>query len=312
MAPILFKSHKYIVLNFEAYLYAMRIMSGLALLLLTLLSSCFLHSGDKAGEPFSADDPQDKKLKKLQGEWFCVKVQPFFENKEQELEQESELAVFKEDMELSVMEFKDDELLSTSKTYDTYKDGAIHWGFAAPNAIRLSETNAPAFNIVHLAEDTLVIGANLVPASYRAKPVVLASFARISSKKYGDENLFAPGINLWRNIPAAAESREQIVSRLKGMLSYNYVYIRSLYYSSATFINTRKFNMPFVYYNGGIGLKDEIDNKGNFANYFYDKKDATLALGILRDAFSRVEYVRKANYVLEYADFMKALSEKIR
>ncbi|MCH5600904.1 hypothetical protein [Niabella ginsengisoli] len=134
---------------------------------------------------------------------------------------------------------------------------------------------------------------------------------KLDMKELSDIDIFDPSINSWRNMPKAPQTSEQIKETLRGLLNYNNLYIRSLYYSSATYVNTKLFNLPFRYYNGGIGLADKLTDEDPFVRLFHTKDDAYTALQMLRKAFPKTEYERKTNYVLEYAAFMKGLSENL-
>ena len=290
--------------------------SFLLITILYCLSSCKFNfeSQEKKPAPFAASDANDKKLKKVMGEWIIIETQTEASNRDLELLVENELAAYKEYMELNPFAINADGSLYTGATSHTNKLAILRWQFLPPNIIEMPDSEPPSyFEILRLDKDTLYLYATL-PVNEKAKGEVrvLHKLYRIESRKVGGINIFNDSINWWREQPARTESRQEIAERLKAMLQYNYVYIRSLYYAKAPVINTKKFNMPFRYYNGGLALKNEMDSNDSFVDFFYTKEEALIALGMLRDAFPKVEYKRKANYTLEYADYMKGLADVVK
>lgn len=263
-------------------------------------------------EVFSAGEG-DKKIRQIHGEWLVVEVNTSSSDRETELLVENELAAYKEDMELNPMEFRVDSVMITGPTSHTTKLGITHWHFVPSNIIVMGFTgNESFYEVVQLKKDTMVLFSEMPVDNKKGAVRVMNKLLRIDSEKYGGRNIFNDSINWWRVQPSGPENEKAIAARLKAMLEYNYVYIRSLYYSGASFINTKKFNMPFLYYNGGIGLKNEFDAHDTFVDYFYTKEAALIALNKLREAFTKVEYKKKANYILEYAEFMKLLAGAIQ
>ncbi|MFT4092630.1 MAG: hypothetical protein QM640_03235 [Niabella sp.] len=236
----------------------------------------------------------------------------FIQNKKPELQLEDQLKDGKESLELNVLKFNDNKFVIGERNF-THKIDSALWQFVPPNLVHvLGETNDNrAFSIVYLDKDSLVLDLLLPVPDKKEIAKITCRFCRINSKEIGGIDIFNASINQWRIQAKREETVQELAARVRGLLKYDYVYIRSLYYSSVPYINTRKFNLPFIYYNGGVGLKNELDARDNFVDFFYTREDAYKALNLLRNAFPKVQYEKKSNYVLEYAEFMKKLAEVI-
>lgn len=288
----------------------------ICIILLSSTSSCNLNkvsSDTETMKTFHADDENDKQVKKINGEWLIVNVKVEASDRQTELMVENELDTYRGDMELNPIEFKENGKMIIGPTSHTTQLEVLNWTFLPPNFIAMNKDgNESFYEIMSLDADTMILFTELpVAGKSKGKVTVINKLYRIDGKKFGGQPIFSDSINWWRVHPKRSETHSEIAKRLKAMLDFNYVYIRSLYYSEATFINTTKFNMPFMYYNGAIGLKNELDAHDRFMDYFYTKENMMDALQMLREAFPKVEYKKKANYVLEYADFMKDLGSAI-
>lgn len=80
---------------------------------------------------------------------------------------------------------------------------------------------------------------------------------------------------------------------------------------SSYFIGKRVI-LPFEYYQHSIGLSD-FDSTSRFANSFYNSQEAEKAYECLQDLVSILsnDFPSKKNYVVEYADHMAAMAEKV-
>ncbi|WP_008582294.1 hypothetical protein [Niabella soli] len=291
----------------------MRIYLLFTLMVCFATSSCTL-SFRKYKKPFAVESASDPQLKKLVGEWMCTKIVVESNNRAQELEMEDVLSSVREDLELNVIELGAPDSAWTSYRSNGNGYQAMQWEFQPANNINFSADGAPvgSFAIAALEKDTMVLLMQLRPPDGGAgKAVCSCQFTRINSRKIAGMRLYDPAINWWRPQPQKNESHTELVNRLKAMLKFDYVYIRSLYYSAATYIDTKRLNMPFIYYNGGIGLKDYPDGTDSFTNFFYSKENIEEAMHILAKGFGKVQYTKRPNYTLEYAQFMKDLADVI-
>ena len=260
-------------------------------------------------DPFEAESPDDKKLNDLRGTWFCVRTDVVTPDRRAELAFEEELKNYKENMELNVFRFTKGKFLMSMRD-ENHSLISRTWNFVPVNRIKFSETPGGwSFIINYLDKDSMNI--DVVPSLMAGadEPRINCNMVKVDLKEIAGVDIFHPSVNTWRKRPAAPQSEDDIKGVLRSLLNYNSVYIRSLYYASATYVNTKVFNLPFRYYNGGIGLKDVLDDDDPFVGLFHTKEDAYTALRILRNTFSKAEYEKKTHYVLEYAAFMKGLAD---
>lgn len=180
------------------------------------------------------------------------------------------------------------------------------WEFFPPNLIGFKRDDT-VFEIAGLSDSTLTLDLRL---DHQKKTVnVLLACYRIRSRQQG-KDLSHPSFNKWRVKPAVAEDHAAIVQRVVSLLQYDAVYLEAIANSSADYFNTRRFHLPFSYYNGGVGLRN-FDSTSRFAGLFFNTDNAKEAYTLLKENLNVRPYPRIDNYMLAYAAFFKDLAAVI-
>ncbi|ANH80544.1 hypothetical protein A8C56_05660 [Niabella ginsenosidivorans] len=180
------------------------------------------------------------------------------------------------------------------------------WEFFPPNLIGFKHDDM-VFEIAGLSDSTLTLDLRL-DHKKRTVNVLLACY-RVSPQQYG-KALTDPSLNKWRAKPGRAEDPAAIAQRVVSLLQYNAVYLKAIADSRADYFNTRRFHLPFSYYNGGVGLRS-FDSTSQFAGLFFNTENAREAYALLKENLNVRPYPRIDNYMLAYAAFFKDLGEVI-
>lgn len=181
------------------------------------------------------------------------------------------------------------------------------WQLLPPDMIEL-KGGAEVFEIVTLSDSTLTLALRI--DNKKAHADALLACYRVDAGRYGGKDLAHASLNQWRKPAPQPETPVQIAARAAGLLRYDALYLEVLNNSNSDYFNTRKFHLPFSYYNGGMSLKP-FDPASSFATLFYNSEDAKKAHELLKAHFNARPYPREKNYMLAYAAFMRALAEVI-
>lgn len=181
------------------------------------------------------------------------------------------------------------------------------WQLLPPDMIGMQEED-PVWEIVSLSDSLLTLSLRIDHQKKHAD-VLLACY-RVNANRYEGVDLGHASLNRWRQLPQHAETRMEIAARVISLLRYDGVYLQALNNSNSDYFDTRKFHLPFAYYNGGISLK-AFDPASSFAALFYSAADAETAYNLLKEYLDTRPYPREKNYMLGYAGFMKNLAEVI-
>jgi len=242
--------------------------------------------------------------KMIQGSWMIYKVGTR-EATEAQLEPlQDTLTRLRDRFELAVMNIAPRLFITEDSMGRQQQYG---WQLLPPDMIEL-KGGAEVFEIVTLSDSTLTLALRIDNKKTHAD-ALLACY-RVDAERYGGKDLGHPSLNQWRKLPQQPETPVQIASRVAGLLRYDALYLEVLNNSNSDYFNTRKFHLPFSYYNGGMSLKP-FNPASPFAVLFYDSTDARKAHDLLKAHFNTRPYPRDKNYMLAYAAFMKGLAEVI-
>lgn len=274
--------------------------------LILMFAACKSNTNDN-GSNFNAKDINDPQLKTLSGTWKNVEVNPKGIAKSGKSAAGDIFLAEKKGMEYAVLVF------SKKGSYFSTQPGQSHlskWAFEAPNKIKLSGKTANEMIINSISADTLRASYEIMNnQNNTAVGSVDGVWVKLQSNdKYNwdDSTLY-----LWRHIPEAAETDAGIAQRVKSLLNYNAHTANLAFANDAKNINTDKFRLPFMYYNGSIALKKE-SQEDEFSKLFFNAPDAHKAYTILHTAYSKVAYTKTGNFIEEYALFMKKMADAIQ
>ncbi|MBO9593042.1 MAG: hypothetical protein J7599_09035 [Niabella sp.] len=271
------------------------------LLFLWLMSGC----GPAVNTPGGIKTLSPKQIeKKLQGSWLIYKVGTR-EATEAQLEPlQDTLTRLRNRFELTAVNLTPSLFIIEDSTGRQQPHG---WQLLPPDMIEL-KGGAEVFEIVTLSDSTLTLALRIDNKKTHAD-ALLACY-RVDAGRYGGKDLAHASLNQWRTPAPQPETPVQIAARVAGLLRYDALYLEVLNNSNSDYFNTRKFHLPFSYYNGGLSLKP-FDPASSFAALFYDSGDAKKAHELLQTHFNTRPYPREKNYMLGYAGFMKNLAEVI-
>ncbi len=242
--------------------------------------------------------------KKLQGSWLVYKVGTR-EASEKQLEPlQDTLTRLRNRFELTALTIGPHTLLLEDSLGRQQKRT---WQLLPPDMIGMQEEE-PVWEIVSLSDSILTLSLRVDHKKKRAD--VLMACYRVDANRYGGMDLGHATMNRWRPLPQHPETTAQIAARVVSLLRYDAVYLQALNNSNSDYFDTRKFHLPFSYYNGGISLKP-FDPASSFAALFYSTEDAKTAYSLLKEYLDTRPYPREKNYMLGYAGFMKNLAEVI-
>ncbi|MCF3109069.1 hypothetical protein LL912_09795 [Niabella sp. CC-SYL272] len=242
--------------------------------------------------------------KKIQGSWLIYKVGTK-EASEKQLEPLLDtLTRLKNRFELTALTILPHQLFLEDSLGRQQKRT---WKLLPPDMIGMQEEDL-VWEIVGLSDSILTLS---VRVDYKKKHTdALLACYRVNADQYEGVDLGHASLNQWRQPPQGPETRTQVAARVASLLRYDGVYLQALSNSSSDYFDTRKFHLPFSYYNGGIGLK-AFDPSSAFAALFYNAGDAETAYSLLKEYLNTRPYPNEKNYMLAYAGFMKNLAEVI-
>jgi hypothetical protein len=96
------------------------------------------------------------------------------------------------------------------------------------------------------------------------------------------EDPFHPYNNRWRIRPSHPESEKQIMDRLRGCVHFYSLLFGDVYSRGSREISYSGLPCCFQWYNGGIGVPQELDLDSNWINCFYSEKQALTAYHAVR------------------------------
>lgn len=238
------------------------------------------------------------------GNWLIYQIGLKEDYEDQNLLKDT-LSAIKTSNELGTMTIGADYSFLTEDTLG--KQLKKHWQLLPPDMIGFKEDD-DLFEIVKTTDSTLTLSRRI--DTKNGATDVLFACKRIDPEKYNGKDLSTADLNSWRNKPIAAESNEQLAKRITSLLNYNHIYILSISNSPSDYFNTKRFHLPFRYYNGGMGLKD-FDSTTSFSQLFFNGADAKKGYDILKESFNVRDYPKEKDYMLAYAAFMKGMAEVI-
>ncbi|WP_300602265.1 hypothetical protein [Niabella sp.] len=271
------------------------------LLFLCLMSRC----GPVVNAPGGVKGLSSQQIeKKLQGSWLIYKVGTR-EASEKQLEPlQDTLNRLRCRFELTALTILPHTLMLEDSLGRLQKRT---WQLLPPDMIGMREEE-PVWEIVSLSDSILTLSQRVDQKKTHAD-VLLACY-RVNADRYEGVDLGHVSLNRWRQQPAQPETPVQIAARVASLLRYDGIYLQALNSSNSDYFDTRKFHLPFSYYNGGVSLK-AFDSTSAFAGLFYNAGDASIAHGLLKTYLDTRPYPRERNYMLAYAGFMKNLAEVI-
>ncbi|MBZ4187898.1 hypothetical protein [Niabella beijingensis] len=243
--------------------------------------------------------------KKLLGNWLVFKVGTRNATEEQAALLQDTLSRLKDIFELNTF------IVSPGKVVVEDSLGRWQqrtWELLPPDIIGFKEEEN-VFEIVTLSDSILTLSSRIDYKKAHAD-IMLACY-RIKTEGYGDQGLAATALSRWRTKPAKPETPAAIAGRVVSLLQYDGIYLEALNNSGADYFNTRRFQLPFSYYNGGVMLKP-FDSSSRFAGLFFNAGDARTAHGLLKEYFEASPYPEEDNYMLAYSAFMKNLAAAIQ
>ncbi|WP_018630014.1 hypothetical protein [Niabella aurantiaca] len=241
--------------------------------------------------------------KKLQGSWLIYKVGTRKAGEAQLEPLQDTLNRLKDRLELTAVTIAPRRFITEDSTGRLQQQA---WQLLPPDMIGLA--GGEVFEIAVLSDSTLALSLRI--DQKKAHTDALLACYRVDAGKHEGKDLSHPLLNQWRQPPRQAETRAQIASRVVSLLRYDALYLEVLNSSNSDYFNTRKFHLPFSYYNGGMGMK-AFDPASPFAALFYNSGDARKAYELLKENFNVRPYPRIKNYMLAYAAFMKDLAAVI-
>ncbi|WP_143019651.1 hypothetical protein [Niabella drilacis] len=242
--------------------------------------------------------------KKLQGSWVVYKVGTREAAEDRLKPLQDTLSRLRNRFELTALTIGPRLFITEDSTG---KQQQRTWQLLPPDMIE-TKGGAELFEIVSLSDSILTLSLRI--DNKRTHADALLACYRVDPERYEGKDLAHASLNQWRQHPQQPETPVQIASRLTSLLRYDALYLEVLNNSNSDYFNTRRFHLPFSYYNGGMGLKD-FDPASQFAALFYDGRDAEKAYGLLKEYFNTRPYPRIENYMQAYAGFMKNLAEVI-
>ncbi len=140
------------------------------------------------------------------------------------------------------------------------------------------------------------------------------TMCKIHPEWNSEKSLFCDELNIWRNRNKKIESEKEVKLKLKSLLAYNSIYLRSIFCSNYHAVNTRFLHLPFDYYRDGVLLKNR-DDAENFSELFIDGNNVTYAYETLKEASSTIKYPKnkiKSDFILEYAMYFDSIQTRIK
>jgi hypothetical protein len=104
--------------------------------------------------------------------------------------------------------------------------------------------------------------------------VFLQLSAQAIVHKQPEKDPLHPSNNRWRIRPAKPETAEQIRSRVKGCVHFFALYFRDNHLRQETDISFIGLPCCFIWYNGGIGIQNEMDLDRKWIACFYSEAQA--------------------------------------
>jgi hypothetical protein len=170
------------------------------------------------------------------------------------------------------------------------------------------------YEVVNFKNETLKLNYCSLDSMNNPADNLYFTLCRIHPEKYTQQSLFSEDLSAWRYKAKKHETDQAIKQRLKSLLLYNSIYIRSIYNSSYQALNTKHLHLPFDYYSNNMLFKTKL-NSDNFNMLFNDSSDASKAYQLLIDASAHIKYPKtstKDDYILEYAMYMDSLANRIK
>jgi len=123
--------------------------------------------------------------------------------------------------------------------------------------------------------------------------------------------LFGKESNRWRLRSLKPESEKELKIRLAAMLKYYSDYYNLVAREASYFISSR-VEIPFKYYQHAIELRP-LTVESSFHRFFFDSTQAIQAFDYIKKGMRQIgtNLTRGENFVTEYADYLKMLSEVI-
>lgn len=210
------------------------------------------------------------------------------------------------------------EFLADGEKIESYsqdlKTSKLKWYFKTNDTlVEYNDQYYRKFEVLNFKNETLKLKYFVVDSNSIITDVFYFTLCKIHPEKYSSQSLFSKELSLWREKTSQKESQLQLKLKLKSLLNYNSVYLRSIYYSNYRALNTKHLHLPFDYYSNSMLFKTKL-NSDNFNVLFNDTADASKAYQLLKDASSTIKYPKtpiKDDYILEYANYMDALANRI-
>ncbi|REA56612.1 hypothetical protein DSL64_26170 [Dyadobacter luteus] len=128
------------------------------------------------------------------------------------------------------------------------------------------------------------------------------------------EDPFYPANNTWRNRPAKAECKQEVLSRLRGYLLHSAYLFKAADTRKQSIISWEFSKGILKIYRSGIGVVKQKSVPGEWISYFHSEEDALLAHTILEDFFMTTTYKGEAtgNWVKDDYDILISTYERLK
>lgn len=128
------------------------------------------------------------------------------------------------------------------------------------------------------------------------------------------EDPFYPANNTWRNKPSAAETKQEILNRLRGYLLHSAYLLKAADTRKQSIISWEFSRGILKIYRSGIGVVQKETVSEHWISYFHSKEDALLAHTILEDFFLTTSYKGEAtgNWVKDDYDILISTYERLK
>jgi hypothetical protein len=135
------------------------------------------------------------------------------------------------------------------------------------------------------------------------------------AQKQLSQDPFYPSNNLWRIKPKQSENDEQILDRVKQCAHFYSLFFADNHQRAATEISFTGLPTCFKWYNGAIGVPEELDLDKKWMDCFYSEKEAIRGYHLLRRLIEKHVLVWPQNpnsWIQETHEMLDQIHDKLK